>query len=616
MQRKLDSADHDAFPNEAFSDGNAETEAASPPVKTLPIGERLSALLLKLAEIATAIRTATGWRRRFIAAGAGAASMLAMAPFYFWPVLFLTLPVAVALIDSETPPPSNRLRFLVKWLPRPELQSAAQAGWWFGFGYHFFGLFWIGEAFLVEADIFGWLLPFAITLMPAGLAVFSAASFAAARSVWPHGPARVISLAITVAICEYLRGHLFTGFPWNVLGYALTNDDVIMQSAGVFGIYGLTIFAVLICATPLIALTDRRTAGETASTASENRSACTSLHPALPITVLTLVPCLALYVYGFAVLPHGPLPVVPNVKIRIVQPSVPQHDKWARDKQGEIFNDHLILSRQNEDGIDDGARGITHIVWPEAAMPFLPLATPQALSAIAQILPDNTYLLAGALRLEQSQVGDEVRPSVKPKSDVYNSLLVFGPDGELVTLYDKIHLVPFGEYLPFTETLNSIGLEALTRIRGGFSIGPKPRPLLSIPGLPPVEPLICYEAIFPGEVVQGKERPSLLVNITNDGWFGNLTGPFQHFQQSRVRAVEEGLPMIRVANNGISALIDPYGRVVKSIGLNIRGVIDVKLPQPSAGTLYAKSLDFCFLVTIAISIAVALGLMACEKKRS
>ncbi len=542
--------------------------------------------------------------------------MLALAPFYFWPILFLTLPVAVALIDADVPPPANRLRFLVSWLPSAKLQSAAQAGWWFGFGYHFFGLFWIGEAFLVEADIFGWLLPFAITLMPAGLAIFTAAAFALARSVWPHGPARVVSLAVALAICEYLRGHLFTGFPWNVLGYALTNDDIIMQSAGVFGIYGLTILAVMICATPLVALSERRVKDRSSPSTTDARPDHTALPPAAPIVLLTVMPCLGLYAYGYAVLPQTPLPLVPDVKIRIVQPSVPQHDKWAREKQGEIFNDHLVLSRQNENGVDDAASGISHIVWPEAAMPFLPLATPQALSAIAQMLPDKTYLLAGALRLEQSQVGDEVRPSVKPKSEVYNSLIVFGPDGELQSLYDKIHLVPFGEYLPFTETLNWIGLEALTRVRGGFSIGPTPRPLLSIPGLPAVEPLICYEAIFPAEIVQGKERPGVLVNITNDGWFGNLTGPFQHFHQSRVRAVEEGVPMIRAANNGVSALIDPYGRVVRSVGLNVRGVIDVELPQRSKTTLYARFLDVCFLITIAFSVAVALGLVAWEQRRS
>lgn len=539
--------------------------------------------------------------------------MLALAPFYFWPILFLTLPVAVLLLDAPSQP-TGRLALLVAWLPTPQLRSAARDGWWFAFGYHFFGLFWIGEAFLVEAHIFGWLLPFAVTIMPAGLALFSCFSFALARAVWPNGPARIISLAIAIAIGEYLRGHMFTGFPWNVLGYALTNDDWIIQAAGIFGIYGLTALVVVICATPLIALNDfwKPTQAQDTQTASQPHQY--GMPPALPIGILTLAPCLALYAYGFWVLPTQPLPVVSDVKLRIVQPSVPQHEKWAQDKQGEIFHNHLSLSHQNASGQFDGAKGITHIVWPEAAMPFLPLATPQALSAIGKMLPENTYLMAGALRLEDSSVGDEIRPSVKPVKNVFNSILVFNPDGSLLTLYDKIHLVPFGEYLPFTETLNWLGLETITRIRGGFSVGPKPRPLLSLPGLPAIGPLICYEAIFPSQVVQGDLRPSLLVNVTNDGWFGNLTGPFQHFQQSRVRAVEEGLPLVRAANNGVSALIDPYGRVTKTIGLNVRGTIDVTIPKPAQLTLYARFGDYCLLSTIAFLCGLGLLFVVYEAR--
>ncbi len=550
-----------------------------------PATQRPSSIFTAFSTLASRckgfVSAASGWRRRGLAFAAGSLSVLAMAPCYFWPVLFLTLPILVWLIDSA----SNSSR---------PLRAAAVDGWWFGFGYFFFGLFWIGEAFLVEAHIFGWLIPFAITLMPAGLAVFTALACAASKAFWKHGLSRIIVLAIALAITEYLRGHIFTGFPWNVLGYALAGNDIIMQTAGLFGIYGLTLFTVVICTTPLVALAEPANFKQTL----------------MASVALTLLPLTAFYAYGFAVIPTVPLATIDNVKIRIVQPSVPQHHKWARDKQGEIFNDHLLLSRTNEAGVSDGLSGATHVVWPEAAMPFLPLATPAALNAISEILPEGKYLIAGALRLEDSQAGDEVRPGVQSKNKVYNSMIVFGPDGQAQSIYDKVHLVPFGEYLPLTKTLESIGLEALTRIRGGFAVGPSPRPLLNVPGLPPMGPLICYEAIFPAAVIQGKERPDVLINVTNDGWFGNMTGPFQHLHQSRLRSVEEGLPLVRAANNGVSALIDPYGRIVKSIGLNVRGVVDVDLPKPAPLTPYARYGDNTFLATLMLFALAAWALMA------
>lgn len=534
-----------------------------------------------LARISERVGKSRGWSRRAIACAAGACSVLAMAPVHGWPVLFLTLPVLVALLDAPPPGP-------------PRWRSAAHDGWWFGFGYHFLGLFWIGEAFLVEAHIFGWLLPVAITLMPAGLAAFWAASLAAASMFWRPGVARLLVLAIVVSSAEYLRGHIFTGFPWNTLGYALTNDIVVMQSAALIGIYGLTALAVLIFASPLACWL-----------APKPRA-----FRAAQIGAVSLAPLLLLYAFGLSVLSQDSPGVVPGVKLRLVQPSVPQHDKWARDKQEAIFNDHLLLTRTNEAGDIDDAAGITHVVWPEAAMPFLPLATPKAIEGIAATLPEEVRLIAGALRLDRSNVGDEVLPGVRPDRRIFNSMLVFGGSGELVTLYDKLHLVPFGEYLPFADTLNAIGLQTITRIRGGFSVGPSPRPLLAIPGLPLVGPLICYEAIFPAAVVQGQKRPGLLINVTNDGWFGNLTGPFQHFHQSRLRAVEEGLPLVRVGNNGVSAMIDPYGRILKEIGLNVRGVADASLPHARPPTLYSRYGDATFLVVLIGLAIAACGLMA------
>ncbi len=446
----------------------------------------------------------------------------------------------------------------------------------------------------MEADKFAWLMPFAVTLMPAGLALFTALAAAGARLVWPPGVARILVLAIALASAEWLRGHVLTGFPWNVLGYALTWPLPMMQSAALFGIYGLTLLAILIFAAPLVLITD----------ASAHRGPRRAMQWAVGIAVL---PLLALYGFGAWRLSAGPAPLIDGVKIRIVQASVDQRDKWKIEKQGEIFRDQLDLSRHDPSGRRDDLAGITHLIWPEAAMPFLPLEHPEALAAIGDLLPDGTQLISGALRLKRPGVGAR-----GGRREGYNSLMVFSDKGTLESLYDKIHLVPFGEYLPFQTTLEWMGLEQLTRWRGGFSVGPNPRPLLSIPGLPPVVGLICYEAIFPSDIVQGKKRPGLMLNVTNDGWFGDTTGPWQHFHQTRVRAVEEGLPLVRSANNGVSAVIDGHGRVLALLPLNARGVIDSGIPAALAPPPYARFGDWTF---VALALFFAAGAIVLARKQ-
>jgi apolipoprotein N-acyltransferase len=239
----------------------------------------------------------------------------------------------------------------------------------------------------------------------------------------------------------------------------------------------------------------------------------------------------------------------------------------------------------------------------------LPLDHPEALAAIGELLPQGTQLITGALRLKHPAA-----PRIGGAREGFNSLMVFGDQGNLEAVYDKIHLVPFGEYLPFQSVLERLGLEQLTRWRGGFSVGPYPRPLLSIPGLPPVAVLICYEAIFPAAIVEGSDRPGLLVNVTNDGWFGDTTGPRQHFHQTRVRAVEEGLPIVRSANNGVSAVIDGYGRVLTMLRLNARGVIDSPVPGVLPAPLYARLGDWTF-VAMVLALAAAATFLARNRGR-
>ncbi len=541
-------------------------------VSFLDLGAHLSTLPQRSA---TWCRELSPRKSKLAAFAGGALSVLAMAPFFLWPVLFVTLPLLVWLMDRASAPAITG-----RWR---QALATALPGWWFGLGYFMFGLFWIGEAFLVESERFLWALPFAVTLLPAGLALFFGAATSVACLMARPGIERVLALALTLSIAEWLRGHILTGFPWNTIGYALTMPLVLMQSAGVIGIYGLTLVSVLIFAAPGVLL-------------AQGRATVALAIAVLPIAGMTAFGAIKLTSFTDA--------VVPGVRLRIVQPSIPQRDKWRPENQRQIFFDHIQLSKQRSDGSTDDMSGVTHVIWPEAAMPFRPLQSPEALAAIGEMLPAGKFLISGGLRTVEPTPGE---------LEARNSLMVFGSSGLVEGIYDKIHLVPFGEYLPFKAVLERVGLEQLTRQRGGFGIGPNPRPTLKISGLPLVGPLICYEAIFPAAVVQGTaERPGVFVNVTNDGWFGNSTGPRQHMHQARVRAVEEGVPLVRAANNGISGVVAPSGRLTAFLALNVKGSIDADLPQAVAPPLYARLGDWTFFVLLSLLTGV---LVAHRRKR-
>lgn len=514
-----------------------------------------------------------GWKRALVAMAAGGLSALAFAPFFAFPIFFLTLPVFVWLLDGSA-----------------DWRRAFSASWLFGFGYFFFNLFWIGEAFLVEADKFAWLLPFAVTLLPAGLALFWGIAAAVARVFWSEGIGRLFVFAIALSLAEWLRGHILTGFPWNLVGYALTYPLPLMQSAALFGAYGLTAIALFIFPAPLVVLGGRR--------------GPLSIRQIVDAIALGAVPIALLLAYGAWRL-TTPETFVPDVKLRIVQPSVPQREKWMAEYQRRIFDDHVALSLANSAGDKDSLAGITHLVWPEAAMPFFPLESPVALDILANILPPGTTLITGALRHDPSPVAGTA-PSADARA--LNSILVLNERAEPIATYDKINLVPFGEYVPWEATLATIGIQKLTHGRGSFGVGRQPRPLMAIPGLPAALGLVCYEALFPGNIVQGTARPGVLINVTNDGWFGESTGPYQHFHQARIRAVEEGAPLLRAANNGISAVVDPYGRALQVLGLNVRGVIDSTLPEAVTPPLYARLGDWILAIIIAIYAGFAVRL--------
>jgi len=514
-----------------------------------------------LNNLVHSIVLAWGWRRRFIAFTAGAVSALAMAPINAWPVLFLTFPVLVFLIDGIA---SRGWSGLV---------AAADIGWWFGFGYFLAGLYWLGYAFLVDAATFGWLLPFAVIGLPAILAIYMAVGVALARLLWQRGAVRILALAVCLTATEWLRGHAFTGFPWNAFGYAFTAPLALAQAASVLGLWGLTFIAVAIVASPAT-LFDQD--------AKKRR-------PLLPLTlaVLTLA---ALGSIGAVRLARIPTQLVDGVHLRIMQPNLQQDVRFNYAAKQEVVDRYVSLS------VRPGLDQVTHLIWPESPFPFFLTREADAFAQIARALPSNTLLFTGAMRL--------ANPDNPAQSGVYNSIYVIDHQGAIRAVYDKVHLVPFGEYLPFEEILERIGLQTLTEQRGGFLAGDRHR-RMTLPGAPSVLPLICYEIIFPGELRSVDERPGWIVNVTNDGWFGNSSGPYQHLQQARLTAIEEGLPVVRAANTGISAVIDPLGRIVASLPLASEGVLDAPLPRSIGAPIYARLGDLPAAVLILIACVIA-----------
>jgi apolipoprotein N-acyltransferase len=545
-----------------------------------------------LKRLAHAIVLAEGWWRILIAFLAGASSTLALPPTDVWPLPFITFPILVWLVDGSS---GRRLGGAL---------AAAAAGWSFGFGYFLAGLYWIGHAFLVDAKTFGWLLPFAVVALPAAMAVYTALGLALARLIWTRGATRVLALAVALTVVEWLRGHLFTGFPWNAYGYALISPLWLAQGAALIGIWGLTFCAVALYAAPAV-LTDDR---------------AHTRRPWLPCG-LGAAAIVALAIYGAVRLEQTSTRFVEGVQVRIMQPNLQQDEKFNYSQKQEVMSRYLALSERGSQST--GLRDVTLLIWPESAFPFFLVREPDALAQIAKLLPEGTALITGAIR------PPDTAPPHGPVTSAYNSIYVIGHGGAILSVYDKVHLVPFGEYLPFQDLLERLGLMQLTKVRGGFIAGDHRRNQTA-PGAPNFLPLVCYEIIFPGDAVPRSgetgwfyrhfgrylgwptvtgagERPGWLLNLTNDGWFGASAGPYQHFQQARVRAIEEGLPLVRAANSGISAVIDPLGRIVKSLPLGSVGVLDAPLPQPIAPTPYARLGDRPVGVIVGIAFLWVMG---------
>jgi apolipoprotein N-acyltransferase len=499
----------------------------------------------------------TGWRRYAFALTAGLFSALAYAPFDIFPCLLLAFAVVVLLIDGTQ-------------MQGRRIGLAALVGWSFGFGQFLGGLYWVGYAFIVDPTEHAWQIPFVELLLPGGLALFPAAACAVAAVFWRQDSARIYVFAMCYGVFEWLRGHILTGFPWNLAAYVWGASLPVLQTAAVIGAYGLTLLTILLGAS----LADL--CGE----ARQRR---------LPALMAGLF--VVLWAGGALRLATAASAYVPGVELRLVQPNVRQQDKYVPEYRARNWRELVALS------VRPGSAEPTHIIWPEAAPPFLLTRTAEALDEVAVLTGQHRVLMTGAVRILAS-------PDNGYRE--FNSFYIFARGGQLLDAYDKFHLVPFGEYLPLASLMTRLGISKLVDSPGGFTPGDGPH-TFPVPGAPPVGPLICYEILFPGEVV-GKTRPGWLANVTDDSWFGPSTGPYQHFVTARVRAIEEGLPVARAANTGISGVIDPLGRVVASLGIGKTGVVDSPLPRSLPNTPYARLGESGFvLILVACACAAAFG---------
>ena len=524
-----------------------------------------------LASLVEGVILSWGWRRGAIAFLSGAAGALALPPVSLFPLIAVPLTIAVWLIDGAEDRGSGRARI-------GSMRAAFGAGWWMGFGYFLAGLWWIGAAFLVEADKFAWALPIAVVALPAVLALFPAAGFAIARALWSPGPARIFALAFGLGLAEWARGLLFTGFPWNDLGMALGGNLALAQIASLVGLHGLTFLTIAIFAAPA-----------TLWRVGESRL---SLAPA-GLAALALA---AIAILGAYRLASPASATLPGVKLRLIQPNVGQDDaSFSPETKDAILRRYFDLSERATGPDRSGVRDVTHLIWPESAFPFILSRDQSALAEISRFLGDGTTLITGAARLEKDASGP-------PR--YFNSIEIVSGGGLLPRRYDKQHLVPFGEYVPFESILEKAGITQFVDVPGGFEPGRGARDL-KVPGLPDAMPLICYEAIFPieiGDLFSGAERPHWLLNLTDDAWFGLTPGPYQHFAQARLRAIELGAPMVRDANSGISAVLDGFGREIALAPLGADGVLDAELPEPlpptwqsRLGSLGAAAIGLAFL---------------------
>ena len=423
---------------------------------------------------------------------------------------------------------------------RPSYKKAFLLGFLFGFGYFTLSLLWIVEPFLIESDKSFIFAPFALFLLAALLSSFWGTAFllSSYKDDYRNKLKSFLKLTVFFSLAEYLRSILFTGFPWALLSLAFIETPV-SQTLSIFGPFWLTFIIIFLSFIIPFGMNG---------------------------IILSICGFIILNLYGMDRY-HSVENKIPNKIVRIVQPNIFQKDKWKSNLSEMHFSKLIKLSNENADTVDI-------IIWPETAVPFFLEFKQDFQKNFSNKIKKQVIL--GARRYD------------KDTNEIFNSAYFFNKNGEIQQIYDKKHLVPFGEYIPIIDLIN-IFVETGVENNGitGFSVGKKENEI-TIDDNITLAIFICYESIFSNEVDKNVNNSDLIIHLTNDAWFGSYSGPQQHFSQIRARAIEQGLPVIRSANTGISALIDPYGRIVKKIPLNMEGFIDVNLPKKIDQTLYSK----------------------------
>ncbi len=457
-------------------------------------------------------------------------------------------------------------------------------GFIFGFGHFLFGIYWIAISLLVDVKQFGWLIPFALTIIPSILAGYFAVlalvyKFLVEKFHINFAYQKVLLFSLLFVIAEILRSNLFSGFPWNLLGYTWMFEIHFAQLGSVFGIYGLSFFAVLIGLLPVLFWKKKSN--------QSNKIGDKILAASLVCFLLIN------FLFGLFYIDSKKIITDDQTKIRLLQANVKQEIKWVESQKRDNFLKHVYAT--NQKNLDD----VDVVIWSETSVPYVVNDDEALLEYMRQAVPNKGILITGGLRLKREDIGEKKFP------DVWNSIFVVSNEG-VTQHYDKHHLVPFGEFVPLHKFLSFLFLdEAIDSITGGgkgFSEGDGPQTLIAESFT--FGPLICYEAIFSGEVIDKKHLPDIFVNLTNDAWFGNSSGPYQHFNMARMRAIEYGIPLIRVAGTGISALVDPFGRVVARLNLNEEGMIDVRLIRNSRSTIYTIYGQIPFLILFSLTLVI------------
>ena len=508
------------------------------------------------------IRNRNIWQARLLGFALGILYIGGHAPFFLWPLSLLAITGFIWLLDGAGK------------TSRP-VRNGALVSWYFGLGQFLAGMYWIAFAFIERGPEFIWLIPFALFFLAGGLALFWLLAGAVAMKFWSRSASRILVFVCCFFAAEWLRGHVFTGLPWNHPGLIWPAGGAISQIASLVGAWGLALFTLFMLAAPAALVWSRD--GSVART--------------IP-SIIALILFSGLFATGLARLEKTEITFVKNVKLRVIQAQIDQSEKWDPKNQQKIIDHYLDLSSK------DGLENITHIVWPEGALPLLLLENPDVLEQMAVLFADGPILLSGITRREVTEDQQIL---------FRNSLVALSFHGGIPALemvYDKYHLTPFGENLPFGKLLAASGIKALTPLGGGFTAGPGPV-TTRIPGAPAVSPQICYESIFAGLTPGGKDRPKWIVNVTNDSWFGPTTGPKQHIQQVKYRAIEEGLPIIRSASSGISGVIDPLGRLITKTPVNTNASIDSKLPEALQATLFSKINSISLVLWLLLVLATA-----------